>query len=220
MTERLLIFLLFLTACAGGPDILLENEVASVVEQPLPKGFDPGAYQQYKQTIGNGKSRTVLNGGVPAIVGNLAGTQEQWLEGEEARFRQQSIVVALKPGIKTDDPRLLATVLDALDAKLTPTGNVNQYVYLRSQQITEDIVLATSLHPGNLTEGNAINQFDTAGVHFMNTTGIPLRIEQSTIDFYLPSMKEFFGDSLGQVKFWLETEGYQGVRLVPLGDGL
>ncbi|MFT6000748.1 MAG: hypothetical protein ACI81P_003211 [Neolewinella sp.] len=213
MTERLLIFLLFLTACAGGPDVLLENEVASVVEQPLHKGFDPGAYQQYKQTIGNGKVRTVLNGGVPAIVGNLAGTQVQWLEGEEAKFGQQSIVVALKPDVKIDDPRLLATILDALDARLKPTGNVNHYVYLRAQQITEDIILATSLHPGNLTEGNAINQFDTAGVHFMNTTGIPLRIEQSTIDFYLPSMREFFGDSIGKVKFWLESEAHEGVRL-------
>jgi hypothetical protein len=214
MAERLLVFLLFLTACGGGPDVLLENEVASVVQQLLPKDFDPGAYQQYKQTIGNGKSRTVLNGGVPAIVGSLAGSQVQWLEGEEARFGQQSIVVALRSGIKTDDPRLLATILNALDARLEPTGNVNHYVYLRSRQITEDIILATSLHPGNLTEGNAINQFDTAGVHFMNTTGIPLRIEQSTIDFYLPSMKEFFGDSIGKVKFWLESEGHQGVRLV------
>ena len=194
--------------------MLLENEVASVVEQPLPKDFDPGAYQQYKQTIGNGKTRTVLNGGVPAIVGNLAGTQVQWLEGEEARFGQQSIVVALRSGIQTDDPRLLATILDALDARLEPTGKVNDYIYLRSSEITEDIILATSLYPGNLTEGNAINQFDTAGVHFMNTTGIPLRIEQSTINFYLPSMKEFFGDSIGKVKFWLESEPHQGVRLV------
>lgn len=214
MAERLLVFLLFLTACAGGPDVLLENEIASVVEQPPAKDFDPGAFQQYKQTIGNGKSRTVLNGGVPAIVGNLAGTQVQWLEREEAGFRQQSIVVALKPDVQTDDPRLLATVLEALDARLEPTGNVNHYVYLRANEIREDIILATSLHPGNLTEGNAINQFDTAGVHFLNTTGIPLRIEQSTIDFYLPSMKEFFGDSIGRVKFWLETEPHQGVRLV------
>ncbi|WP_026232312.1 hypothetical protein [Neolewinella persica] len=214
MTERLLIFLLFLTACAGGPDVLLENEVASVVEQSLPKGFDPGAYQQYNQTIGNGKTRIVLNGGVPAIIGSLAGAQVQWLEGEEARFRQRSIVVALKPDVKTNDPRLLATILNALDARLKPTGNVNNYVYLRSRQITEDIILATSLHPGNLTEGNAINQFDTAGVHFMNTTGIPLRIEQSTIDFYLPSMQEFFGDSIDRVEFWLETEAHEGVRLV------
>jgi hypothetical protein len=219
MTERLLIFLLFLTACAGGPDILLENDVASVVEQPLPKDFDPGAYQQYNQTISNGKSRTVLNGGVPAIIGNLASTQVQWLEGEEAMFGQQSIVVALRSGVETDDPRLLSTILDALDARLEATGNVNYYVYLRSPQITEDIILATSLHPGNLTEGNAINQFDTAGVHFLNTTGIPLRIEQSTIDFYLPSMREFFGDSIGKVKFWLETEPHQGVRLVPRGHG-
>ncbi|MFK8161621.1 MAG: hypothetical protein AB8H12_04080 [Lewinella sp.] len=220
MAERMLVFLLFLTACAGGPDVLLENEMASIVEQPLPKDFDPGAYQQYNQTIGNGRTRTILNGGVPAIVGNLAGTQVQWLEGEEARFRQQSIVVALKPDVKTDDPRLLATILDALNAQLEPTGNVNQYVYLRSPQITEDIILATSLHPGKLTEGNAINQFDTAGVHFMNTTGIPLRIEQSTIDFYLPSMQEFFGDSIDRVKFWLETEAYEGVRLVARNNGL
>lgn len=214
MAEKWLLFLLFLTACAGGPDVLLENDVAAVVRQELPKDFDPGAFQQYKQTLGNGKERTVLNGSASAIVGQLARTQVQWVESEEAGFRRQSIVVALRPGVEMDDPRLLPTVLEALDARLQPIDTTNYFVYLRAAEIQEDIILATSLHPGNLTEGNALNQFDTAGVHFLNTTGLPLQIEQETIDFYLPALREFFGDSIGRVRFWLETEGHAGVRLV------
>lgn len=214
MTERWLVFLFFLTACAGGPDVLLENEVAAVVRQELPKDFDLGAFQQYKQTLGNGKERTVLNGSASAIVGQLARTQVQWVESEEAGLGRQSIVVAFRPEVTPEDPRLLPTVLEAIGARLEPTGNTNHYVFLRADQIREDIILATSLYPGNLTEGNALNQFDTAGVHFLNTTGLPLQIEQETIDFYLPSLREFFGDSIGQVRFWLETEGHAGVRLV------
>jgi hypothetical protein len=45
MTDRLLIFLVFLTACAGsGPEVLLENEAVSVVRQPLPKDFVEGCH--------------------------------------------------------------------------------------------------------------------------------------------------------------------------------
>jgi len=95
MVQRLLVFLLLLPACAGnGPDVLLDNEVVSVVRQPLPKDFDAKAFKQYNHRPGG----IVLNGGAAAIVGHLAGTQVQWMQSQEAEFAEQSIVVVPKNG--------------------------------------------------------------------------------------------------------------------------
>jgi hypothetical protein len=212
MTDRLLIFLVFLTACAGsGPDVLLENEAVSVVRQPLPKDFDPTAFQQYTRNPGGS---VVLNGGAAAIVGHLAGTQVQWLQEEEAKFRDQSLVVVPKHGFLPSDPAVLAGVLAALDAQLVATGDTNQYVYLRAPGITEDIILSTSLQRTGLTQNAALYQFDTAGIHVMNNTGIPLRMDQEIIDFYLPALTEFFGEGIDSVDFSLEVRPFVGVRLV------
>ena len=57
-------------------------------------------------------------------------------------------------------------------------------------------------------------KFDTAGVHVMNDTGIPLRMDQEIVDFYLPSLVEFFGEGIDTVPFWLDTKPYAGVKLV------
>jgi len=211
MVQRLLVFLLFLTACVGnGLDVLLDNEVVSVVRQPLPKDFDIGAFQQYNHQPGG----TVLNGGAAAIVGHLAGTQVQWLQSEEAVFRSQSLVVVPKSGRKPDDPAVLSNLLDALDAKLVETGDTNQYVFLRSAGLTEDIILSTSLQNTGLTQNAALYQFDTAGVHVMNNTGIPLRMDQAIIDFYLPVLVDFYGERIDTTRFWLEVRPYVGVRLM------
>jgi hypothetical protein len=210
MAERLLVFLLFLTACAGGPDVLLENEVASVVRQPLPRDFDPRAFQQYNRDGGG----VVLNGGAAAIVGHLAGTQEQWLALEEQSLAAQSIVVVLKNGTQPTDPAVLPTVLEALDAELVATGDTNHYVFLRSFRIKEDIILSTSLQKTGLTQNAALYQFDTAGVHLMNDTGIPLRMDQEIVDSYLPYLVEFFGAGIDTVPFWLDVKPFVGVKLV------
>lgn len=215
MAERLLVFLLFLTACAGnGPEVLLENEVVSVVRQPLPKDFDPGAFKQYRHSTNSGQERDVLNGGAVGIVNYLAQTQVQWLQGEEPGFKKESLVVVLKNNTELKDPLLLASILNGLEAELVATGDTNHLVYLRARQIREDIILATSQYPGDLTEADGMLQFDTAGVHFENSTGLPLLMDQETVDFYLPSMQDFFGDSLAQINFWLEVESLPGVRLV------
>jgi hypothetical protein len=211
MVQRLLVFLLLLPACAGnGPDILLDNEVVSVVRQPLPKGFDAEAFQQYSHKSGG----VVLNGGAAAIVGHLAGTQVQWMQSQEAKFGQQSIVVVPKNGRKPEDPAVLANLLIALDAKLVETGDTNQYVFLRSAGLTEDIILSTSLQKTGLTQNAALYQFDTAGIHVMNNTGIPLRMDQEIIDFYLPALTEFYGEKIDTTTFWLEVKPYVGVKLV------
>lgn len=211
MAQRLLLFLLFLSACVGGPDVLLENEVASVVRQPPPKDFDPQAFQQYNRDPGG----IVLNGGAAAIVGHLAGTQEQWMASEEQALAAQSIVVVLKNGVLPEAPAVLSTILDALDAELVATGDTNHYVFLRSFRIQEDIILSTSLQKTGLTQNAALYQFDTAGVHIMNDTGIPLRMDQEIVDFYLPSLVEFYGEGIDTVPFWLDTKPYVGVRLEP-----
>ena len=210
MAQRLLLFLLFLSACTSGPDVLLENEVASVIRQPPPKDFDPRAFQQYNRDPGG----VVLNGGAAAIVGHLAGTQEQWMASEEQALAAQSIVVVLKNGVRPEDPAILPTILDALDAKLVETGDTNHYVFLRSFRIKEDIILSTSLQKTGLTQNAALYQFDTAGVHVMNDTGIPLRMDQEVVDFYLPSLIEFFGAGIDTVPFWLDVKPFVGVRLV------
>jgi hypothetical protein len=211
MVQRLLVFLLMLPACAGnGPDVLLDNSVVSVVRQPLPKEFDAAAFQQYNHRPGG----TVLNGGASAIIGHLAGAQVQWLQSEEAVFRNQSLVVVPKNGLKPEDPAVLSNLLDALDAKLVETGDTNQYVFLRSAGLTEDIILSTSLQETGLTQNAALYQFDTAGVHVMNNTGIPLRMDQEIIDFYLPALVEFYGERVDTTAFWLEVRPYVGVRLV------
>jgi len=198
MAQRLLLFLLFFSACgAGGPEVLLENEVASVVHQPLPKDFDPRAFQQYNRDPGG----IVLNGGAAAIVGHLAGTQEQWMASEEQSLAAQSIVVVLKNGTQPEAPAVLSTILDALDAELVATGDTNHYVFLRSFRIKEDIILSTSLQKTGLTQNAALYQFDTAGVHVLNDTGIPLRMDQEIVDFYLPSLVEFFGEGIDTVPF-------------------
>lgn len=214
MAQRLILFLLFLTACAGnGPDILLDNSVVSVVRQPLPKDFDARAFQQYNHKQGG----VVLNGGASAIIGHLAGTQVQWLQSEEAGFRNQSLVVVPKIGHTPEDPAVLSSLLDALDAKLIETGDTNQYVFLRSAGLTEDIILSTSLQKTGLTQNAALYQFDTAGVHVMNNTGIPLRMDQEIIDFYLPALVELYGERVDTTEFWLEVWPYVGVRLVGRG---
>ena len=211
MVQRLLVFLLLLPACAGnGPDVLLDNEVVSVVRQPLPKGFDPKAFQQYNHKPGG----IVLNGGAAAIVGHLAGTQVQWMQSQEAEFGEQSIVVVPKNGRQPDDPAVLTNLLVALDARLVETGDTNQYVFLRSAGHTEDIILSTSLQRTGLTQNAALYQFDTAGIHVMNNTGIPLRMDQEIIDFYLPALTEFYGDGIDTTTFWLEVKSYVGVKLV------
>lgn len=211
MAQRLLVFLFFLTACSGnGPDVLLDNEVVSVVRQPLPKDFDARAFQQYNHRPGG----VVLNGGAAAIVGHLAGTQVQWMQSEEAVLRDQSIVVVPKNGRAPEDPAVLAHLLDALGAKLVETGDTNQYVLLRSAGLTEDIILSTSLQKTGLTQNAALYQFDTAGIHLMNNTGIPLRMDQEIIDFYLPALTEFYGDKIDTTTFWLEVKPYVGVKMV------
>lgn len=211
MVQRLLVFLLLLPACSGnGPDVLLDNEVVSVVRQPLPKDFDARAFQQYNHKPGG----IVLNGGAAAIVGHLAGTQVQWMQSQEAVFDQQSIVVVPKNSREPEDPAVLSNLLIALDAKLVETGDTNQYVFLRSAGLTEDIILSTSLQKTGLTQNAALYQFDTAGVHVMNNTGIPLRMDQEIIDFYLPALTEFFGEKIDTTTFWLEVKPYVGVKLV------
>lgn len=211
MVQRLLLFLLLLPACAGnGPDVLLDNEVVSVVRQPLPKGFDAEAFQQYNHKQGG----VVLNGGAAAIVEYLASTQVQWLQSQTTGLGQQSIVVVPKNGHEPEDPAVLTNLLDALGAKLVETGDTNQYVFLRSASLTEEVLLSTSLQKTGLTQNAALYQFDTAGVHLMNNTGIPLRMDQEVIDFYLPSLTEFYGESIDTTAFWLEVRPYVGVRLV------
>ncbi|TXF91506.1 hypothetical protein FUA23_02075 [Neolewinella aurantiaca] len=211
MVQRLIVFLLFLTACSGNrPDVLLDNSVVSVVRQPLPDNFDARAFQQYNHKPG----RVVLNGGAVAIIGHLAGTQVQWLQSEEAEFLNQSLVVVPKVGRTPEDPEVLSNLLEALDAKLVETGDTNQYVFLRSAGLKEDIVLSTSLQETGMTQNAALYQFDTAGVHLMNNTGIPLRMDQEVIDFYLPALVEFYGEGIDSVDFWLEVRPYVGVRLV------
>jgi len=210
MAERLLFFLLFLSACTGGPDVLLENDVASVVRQPLPPDFDVRAFQQYN-TDGGG---VVLNGGAAAIVGHLAGTQEQWLASEEQGLAAQSIVVVIKKGVDPESPSVLSTVLDALGADLVATGDTNHYVFLRSFRIREDIILSTSLQRTGLTQNAALYQLENAGIHVLNNTGIPLRMDQEIIDFHLPSLLDLYGPGIDTVPFWLDTKPYPGVRLV------
>ncbi len=211
MVQRLLVFLLLLPACAGnGPDVLLDNEVVSVVRQPLPKDFDAKAFKQYNHRPGG----IVLNGGAAAIVGHLAGTQVQWMQSQEAEFAEQSIVVVPKNGRSPEDPSVLTNLLKALDAKLVETGDTNQYVLLRSAGHTEDIILSTSLQKTGLTQNAALYQFDTAGIHLMNNTGIPLRMDQEIIDFYLPALVEFYGEKIDSTTFWLEVKPYVGVKLV------
>ncbi len=216
MAERLLLFLLFLTACTGnGPEVLLENEVVSVVRQPPPKDFDPGAFQQYHHVSAQGRERTVLNGGAVGIINYLAQTQVQWLQEEAPGFADVSLVAVLQNDTELDDPELLSGILAGLDARLVATGDTNHLVYLRAPEIREDIILATSLYPGDLTEAAALAQLAAAGVIVENTTGVPLRMDQETVDFYLPSLQTFFGDSLEQVDFRLEVKSFPGVRLAP-----
>jgi hypothetical protein len=109
---------------------------------------------------------------------------------------------------------VLSNLLDALDAKLVETGDTNQYVFLRSAGLTEDIILSTSLQNTGLTQNAALYQFDTAGVHVMNNTGIPLRMDQAIIDFYLPVLVDFYGERIDTTRFWLEVRPYVGVRLM------
>ena len=210
MVQRLCVFLLLLTACSGnGPDVLLENEVVSVVRQPLPKDHDARAFKQYNHRPGG----VVLNGSAAAIVGHLAGTQVQWMQSQEASFGRQSIVVVPKNGRTPEDPVVLAHLLNALGADLVETGDTNHYVFLRSEDLAEDIILSTRLQETGLTQNAALYQLDTAGIHLMNNTGIPLRMDQDVIDFYLPALTEFYGEGIDTVNFWLEVKPYVGVRL-------
>jgi len=39
----------------------------------------------------------------------------------------------------------------------------------------------------------------------MNNTGIPLRMDQEIIDFYLPALVEFYGEKIDSTTFWLEV---------------
>jgi len=213
MAQRILFFLLLLTACNRGPEVLYENEFVSVVRQEAPKDFDPTAFELYKRKPGG----IVLNGGASAIVEHLARTRVQWLEHEEASLKRQSLVVVLQAGVAPENPAVLDAVLAALNARLDPTGNDNTYVYLRAPGVREDIILSTSLHPGGLTQNAALYQFDTAGIHLMNDTGVPLRIDQEVVNFYLPALREQFGMGIDTVEFRLETKVFKGVELVSGG---
>lgn len=208
MPYRLLLILLIFSAC-GGPDVLYEDAAVSVVRQEMPKGFRPGKFQQYRAKNGS----YVLNGGARGVAEELARTQGQWLNGMPAEAANQSLVVALKPRTEPSDPAVWLGFLKALGLVGQPTGETNHYVYLRAPGLDEDVLLSTRLRKVGLTQNAALYRLDTAGVHLLNDTGIPLRIDEETLDRYLIMLQGVYGGRPDSVEFRLEVVPYPGVEL-------
>lgn len=216
MAHRFLPFLLFFIACAGEealltePKPLLDNAYAIIIQEPIPLGFD--ATECYEITPITGK---YLTGSASAIVGNVAArSQVQWIASEEQGFDRVNLKLVPKPGVMFKDSSLFASLLQALNAKLEPTKETNQYLLLRANNIKEELILGTSLHAGSLSPAVTNDSLLAHGIHLRNDTGFPLTTDPETLEFYLPSLHQFFGDSIAEVDFWLETKELKGMRLV------
>lgn len=124
MVHRLLCLFL-LTAACGGPAVVYESEVMTVVEQPGGRTGVPPRFEEYRADDG----RTVLNGNSLMILRFLARTQVlSWAPGP-ADPRPAHHVVVLGPGRSPADPAVLSAYLDALGADLvrrpTPDSTTN-----------------------------------------------------------------------------------------------
>lgn len=198
----------------AGPTVLYEDGRVSVVEQAPAKGLRAGDLQLYRRG-----DDYVLNGSATVIVDHLARTQVQWLQAEQSDGPARSLVVVLKNGTRPADPAALNAVLTALEARLQPTGDTNHYVFLHAPDLTEGLLLSHRRQTTGLTQNAVLYQFDTAGVHLTNDTGVPLRMDQSVVDRYLPDLVGRYGAGIDSVPFSLRVVPYPGVRLVTTPGG-
>ena len=111
MAHRLLVFLLFCCACSR-PQVIYEDAVLTVVEQPRARDFDRLRFQEYRSAAGN----VVLNGGAAGILDFLARAQVQRgnLREQGGGATDRHLVVVLREGRRLDDPAVLASFLEAM----------------------------------------------------------------------------------------------------------
>lgn len=133
---------------------------------------------------------------------------------EQAGFDRINLKLIPKPGVLLSNDTLLTELLTALDAQLIELKEATLQLHLRSDAIREDLILATSDYTGALSETASLDSLAAHGIHLTNNTGVPLTMDQETLDFYLPSLHTFFGDSIANVRFWLEALPINRVRLV------
>ena len=111
MAHRLLVFLLFCCACSR-PEVIYEDAVLTVVEQPRARDFDRLRFQEYRSAEGN----VVLNGGAAGILEFLARARVQGEEEKEqgGGATDHHLVVVLRNGRTPDDAAVLASFLEAM----------------------------------------------------------------------------------------------------------
>lgn len=214
MTYRTLLLFLLFTACSqdASEEALIGNPFVTIIQEPLPDDFDPTLVREITTTTGR-----YLTGSAAAITGRLvsgARPQVQWLQSEEARFRGLFLKVIPAPGVLFSNDTLLATYLDAINARLTPTDTANYLLQLRADAIGEDITLSSTAYPGSWSETASLDSLATYGIQLTNDTGHPLHLDRETMDFYLPSLRAYFGDSLATTRFWLEVDTVRGMKLM------
>lgn len=211
MAYRGLFFLLLLVACAPEPTSgRVTDALATVIREPLLPGFDPTICREITTPTGR-----FLSGGAATVVQTiLARSQVQCEVDEQAGFSSVNLKVIPKPGVLLTNDTLLQLVLEEIGGRLISLDSKSSQLHLRAGAIREDIILATSDYTGMFDEPTAIDSLAAHGIHFTNDTGIPLTVDQETLDFYLPSLHSFFGDTIGNTRFWLEAVPVRHVKLV------
>lgn len=212
MAYRGLFFLLLLVACAPdqpSPEPV-NSALATIVREPLLPDFDPTICREITTPTGR-----FLTGGATAVVQTiLARSQVQCEVDVQAGFSSVSLKIIPKPGVLLTNDTLLQLLLEELDARLVPLDSKSSQLHLRAAAIREDIILATSDYTGAFDEATALDSLAAHGIHLTNDTGIPLTVDPETLDFYLPSLHLFFGDTIGRTRFWLEAVPVRHVKLV------
>lgn len=214
MTYRILIFFLLLTACAK-TDLPEEPSLPSLIQveqEPWPEGWSE--YELRDITTPAGR---FLAGSAAVVASHMlsgARPQVQWLQSEEARFRQQFVRVIPAPGVMLSDSRSMTAFLSQLGARLVPTDTTTHLLYLRHEALTEDIVLTNTAFPGPLSAAESKEVLAENGIHLVNETGHELRVHPDAIDIYFPALQDYFGDSLATMRFYVTADTLAGVRLI------
>lgn len=190
--------------------LLISNNLATITREPIPADFDPTVCREISPITGR-----YLTGSASAVVSTiLARTQVQCEVDEQAGFDQINLKLVPHPGVLLTNDTLLQNLLTAIDAQLIDLEAASLQLHLRAHAIREDIILATSDYTGELSESASLDSLAAHGISVENNTTVPLTIDQETLDFYLPSLHAFFGDSLATTTFWLEAVPVNRMRLI------
>jgi len=214
MTYRILIFFLLLPACAKN-DLPEEPSLPSLIrveQEPWPDGWSEYELRDISTPTGR-----FLAGSAAVVASHMlsgARPQVQWLQSEEARFRRQFVRVIPAPGVMLSDPKSMTVFLRQLGARLVATDTTTHLLYLRHENLAEDIVLTNTVYPGPLSEEESLEALTETGIHLVNQTGHELRVHPDAIDIYFPALQDYFGDSLSTMQFTVSADTLQGVRLI------